>query len=87
VAIGGFATLRRVDLIFATMIKTFPIYLLTVAIVFGTAFIVPALEDLPGGLIGRVLVIGISLYGEIIALRAIGLYYHHFKHRFAWSWD
>jgi hypothetical protein len=87
VAIGGFATLRRVDLIFATMVKTFPIYLLTVAIVFGTAFIVPALDDLPGGLIGNVLIIGISLYAEIVALRAIGLYYHHFKHRFAWSWD
>jgi len=22
----------------------------------------------------------------IIAMRCIGLYYHHFKERFAWSW-
>ncbi len=27
------------------------------------------------------------LYLSIVMLRAIGLYYHHFKHRFAWSWE
>jgi len=23
----------------------------------------------------------------VVAMRAIGLYYHHFKQRFAWSWE
>lgn len=87
VAIGGFATVSRVDLMIATIIKTFPIYLLTVAIVFGTEFTEPVFARLPGGHIGRVLAIGIELYLELVALRAIGLYYHYFKHQFAWSWE
>ena len=38
------------------------------------------------GGIASLLVVGISLYFEIVAMRVIGLYYHHFKHRFAWDW-
>ncbi|MFQ5491932.1 MAG: hypothetical protein ACE5GE_14535, partial [Phycisphaerae bacterium] len=34
----------------------------------------------------RVLVIGVTLYAEIVAMRVIGLYYHHHKRGFAWSW-
>lgn len=86
VALGGFATVSRVDLMVVTIVKTFPVYLLTVAIVFGTSFILPMIEFAPGGLLGTALIVGIELYLEIVALRAIGLYYHHFKDRFAWSW-
>ena len=44
-----------------------------------------------GGTIGSavvmyVLAVGAQIYCDIVMLRAIGLYYHHFKHRFAWSW-
>ena len=28
----------------------------------------------------------VKLYCWIVAMRCIGLYYHHFKSRFAWSW-
>ena len=31
-------------------------------------------------------VTGITIYSEIVAMKLIGLYYHHFKHRFAWDW-
>jgi len=34
----------------------------------------------------RAMSTGITLYCNIVMLRAIGLYYHHFKHRFAWNW-
>ena len=37
-------------------------------------------------IVGRALVTGVDLYCEIVMLRVIGLYYHHFKHRFAWDW-
>lgn len=31
-------------------------------------------------------VTGIAIYFEIVTMKLIGLYYHHFKHRFAWDW-
>jgi hypothetical protein len=34
------------------------------------------------GVIGVV----VASYFEIVAMRCIGLYYHHFKHKFAWDW-
>lgn len=37
-------------------------------------------------LAARVLTVGVTLYAEIVAMRVIGLYYHHHKRRFAWSW-
>ena len=32
------------------------------------------------------LLMGVNLFCDIIAMRAIGSYYAHFKHKFAWSW-
>ena len=26
-------------------------------------------------------------YSSLVAMRVIGLYYRHFRHRFAWSWE
>lgn len=34
----------------------------------------------------RLLATGIEIYVAIIVARAIGLYFHHFGHRFAWDW-
>jgi hypothetical protein len=34
----------------------------------------------------RVLATGVELYVGIVAARAIGLYFRHFGHRFAWDW-
>ena len=33
-----------------------------------------------------ILGVGVMLYLEIIAMRAIGLYYFHFKRSFGWDW-
>ena len=29
----------------------------------------------------------ILAYGSVVVMRVIGLYYRHFRHRFAWSWE
>ncbi len=95
VELGGFASLVRVDLIVVTLIKTLPIYIFTAMFVFGAdllgaylAFKLP--QSFTSGIavyfMGHLMVTGVGLYFEIVALRVIGLYYHHFKHRFAWDW-
>lgn len=38
------------------------------------------------GLLQRVLAAGVEVYVWIVAARAIGLYFRHFGHRFAWDW-
>ncbi len=94
VALGGFSTLRRMDLIVQTVFRTLPAYLITVAMVFGTEALKQALARTGtgiGAIAGGVLLLsflstGIAIYFEIIAVQLIGLYYHHFKDRFAWSW-
>jgi len=99
VALGGFATLYRLDLIVLTIIKTLPIYLFTVALMFGAVFIEEKLlvavsggpqrpmSGTAGGILAlHVLSRGLDIYLNIVLMRLIGLYYHHFKDRFAWSW-
>ena len=94
VSVGGFATLSRPDLMIATIVRTFPVYFLTVALVIGSdilrSLVVGTMDDMnvmgEGYFSAAFFVVAISVYLEIIALRCIGLYYHHFKHRFAWSW-
>lgn len=93
VALGGFPALARVDLIVVTVFKSFPVYLLTVLIVCGTDLASGFLTNqVPGGMVSsyfaaHALVSGFHAYFEIVAMRVIGLYYHHFKDRFAWSWE
>jgi hypothetical protein len=91
VCLGGFGSLIHVNLIGTTIIRTFPVYLLTLVIVFGSAAVSALFADgsssvFSGNLVGIVIGIGVALYVEIVALRAIGLYYHHYKDRFTWSW-
>ena len=88
VAMGGFSTLARYDLLVVTVLKSLPVYVLTAGAVFvalSRNYLLAAVVDVLGILGGAVL-IAIGLYLEIVAMRMIGLYYHHFKHRFAWSW-
>jgi len=35
----------------------------------------------------EILITGVTVYFEIVLMRLIGLYYYHFKHKFAWSWE
>lgn len=98
---GGIFAMFRLDLIFATIAKSLPAYLMTVLMVYIacgvqavlTAFVwvrVSSLtnwrDDWMAVLILPSLFVGIYLYFDIVAMRAIGFYYACFKHRFAWSW-
>jgi predicted Zn finger-like uncharacterized protein len=101
VAVAGIRGLVRFDLMVLTIIKSFPAYVLVVVLAY-VGVVAPALlsagvltlvsEDAEGaGLIGAALGVGAALivlevYANIFTMRVIGLYYHHFKHRFAWSW-
>lgn len=40
-----------------------------------------------GSLAGRAVAIVIGVLASVFSMRAIGLYYAHFKSRFAWSWE
>lgn len=89
VAIGGVSALARIDLIILTIIKTLPVYLFMAVTI--TSFSIGAaylgeLAAQRGNTVGIVAVIAGSAYLEIVAMRLIGLYYHHYKHRFAWDW-
>jgi predicted Zn finger-like uncharacterized protein len=94
--------LFQLDLIVATVLKSFPAYLLTVLAVyasFGVRVAVIAsvwahtdqtknpLDDWANVLLLPALFAGISLFFDIVAMRAIGYYYCCFKHKFAWSWE
>ncbi len=87
VALGGFATVFRMDLLALTIIKTLPIYLLTLVLMFGAIVLVQTLEKMSSGVLASsVLVTGLAIYVDIVLMRLIGLYYRHFKRRFAWDW-
>ena len=88
IALGGFSSLYRIDLIMATIARSFLPYAVTVGLVVGATLIGELAGDvlLAGKVaMGYVLLIGIKLYIEIVTMRVIGLYYHHYKDRFAWS--
>jgi predicted Zn finger-like uncharacterized protein len=101
VAVGNVIGFVRVDLIARTIARSLAGYLLTVLAVyvsiglnFGAAMLLRVATTRPGGTLGGwppVLALAppvqlVELYFTVVAMRAIGFYYHHFKHRFAWSW-
>ena len=96
VAVGGIGALVRVDLMLLTIMNTLPAYLV-VLLVYGVSAALPTLlqalletaEDMELTL--RLLVIPLAIMmvevaTSIVSMRAIGLYYLHFKHRFAFAW-
>ncbi len=104
IALGGFSALSRIDLIVVTIAKTFPVYLLTILLMFGAvalqhvltgvvgAKLTPQTVQSTGAAFGTTLVLGIiirglEVYFDIVLMRLVGLYYYHFKGRFAWSWE
>jgi hypothetical protein len=97
IALGGFDVLYRADLIVLTIVRTFPAYVLTLALMFAAVLLSAVLETgSKGALAGQgraggwalahVLTVGLGIYFDIVLMRLIGLYYHHFKHRFAFDW-
>jgi hypothetical protein len=79
-----------------TILQTLPGYVLTVILVYFTFVLLPMLFDAltfsdaeifsAPWLTGFVLSTGVEAYATIVAMLVTGLYYHHFKARFAWSW-
>jgi len=87
IALGGFETVYRIDLIASTIIRTFPVYVVTLLLMFGAALLERTLTASTAGLsMWFVISVGVTVYFDIVLMRLIGLYYHHFKDRFAWSW-
>jgi len=97
VAVGGVGGLLRVDLMFRTILKSFPAYLIAVVAVYlsiamqNLADVTVALFWSRGTTAERTLalraaLVPIHVYFTIVGMRTVGLYYHHFKQRFAWTW-
>ncbi len=101
VAIGGPGALVRLDLMAITIFRTFAGYLAAAICVYlGELIAVAAelaaaagwLEQVMGPQSGvtpatlKIALIGVRLYLSLLGMRALGLYYHYFKGRFAWSW-
>lgn len=93
-ALGGISALVRIDLMVRTIVMTFPAYICTVLLICAAYGLEMAAASLIGAkvtslsnmIIAGIGMTAVSIYIEIIAMRVIGLYYHHFKGRFAWSW-
>jgi hypothetical protein len=93
-AIGGAGSFGRPDLILKTIARTLGPYLFT-CLMAGAAFAVfwfvriglaragPIESRLALACVLEV----VQLYFEIVVMRFVGLYYYHFKSRFAWSWE
>ncbi len=96
VTIGGLGTLLRFDLMLVTMVKSFGGYIVTLILLGIAAGIAIAFELYltPAGgslfsadaIINNAIKVGINLYLDIVLMRIIGLYYRHFKNKFAWDW-
>lgn len=96
-AIGGLPCIARLDLIAVAIARSLPAYLL-MSVIATVLMLVPSfLWELVGPEwdpasterppIGVFALMGCAVvYFQIVAMRAIGLYYHYFKHRMAWSW-
>lgn len=91
VAVGGFAALLRVDLMLRTVLRVALPYLVLVGLVYLTYFapmlVASTLENMiDGGVLQLVIINMVAVFLTVVTMRAIGLFYHHFKDRFAWSW-
>jgi len=101
VALGGLTALARFDLLVRTVLKTLPAYGVVFALVAIVAavegvfsdtlegdVILTAVTEEPSPLYVVAVIAVLSLVGawsSIVTMRAIGLYYRHFSHRFPWS--
>ena len=98
---GSILALFRLDLIAETIVKSLPAYLLTVLAVYaaiGGQIAATMLiwsyagdsedwfKDWTTIILLPTLLVGVTLYFDVVAMRAVGYYYCHFKHKFAWSW-
>ena len=100
VSIGGVSVFVRADLMVYSVLSTFVPYTMVWLLLLATGGCGYALfklvaTDVAGrtSLLSRHFLAGVALlaiimtFASIVAMRVIGLYYRHFKHRFAWSWE
>jgi predicted Zn finger-like uncharacterized protein len=96
-ALGSVADAFRIDLIVRTVIGSFLPYL-AVCLLVGAAVVAESLIETYftgtgagavklGPIAAKLLILGLVAYFEIVTMRIIGLYYRHYKHRFAWEWE
>jgi hypothetical protein len=95
IAIGGFSSILRMDLIAKTIVRTFLPYLAVVTLFAATWALETYAEELAvkvtGGGFQKLWITNVvsalaAAYFSIVSMWIVGLYYHHFKGRFAWSW-
>lgn len=94
VGLGGVSSFARPDLILVTLARTFTPYFVTCLLAAGAfagtwwigqqTFTMRRGGSHPIALLAGLQVL--ELYAWVLVMRFIGLYYHHFKGRFAWSW-
>ncbi|NOS99339.1 MAG: hypothetical protein HOP29_01785 [Phycisphaerales bacterium] len=100
ISIGGVSTFVRADLMVYTVFRTAGPYAIIWALLLlliGTSWLIVRLMTTPNAagtspilkhpLAASVLMAFVFAYAAIVAMKLIGLYYRHFKHRFAWSWE
>ncbi|MCK4659040.1 MAG: hypothetical protein KAV82_05910 [Phycisphaerae bacterium] len=102
-SMGGLTTLVRVDLIAVTIAKTLLPYLLISLLVAASVVLPGILTEIYAGAKtgagtgmgslaqSTIMILSIAFvleaYFSIVMARLIGLYYRHFKRRFAWDWE
>lgn len=102
IAVDGFLSALRIDLMIITIGRALPAYLCTIGLVAGATAVeyfvrqyaatagpapgAPLWTLATAAIFLHFLLIGASIYADIVALRSIGLFYHHFKDKFAWDW-
>jgi len=100
VSIGGVSVFARADLMLYSVARTIlpytVVWILLLITGVGAYYLVYLISAGVGGgrpLLSRHPLATVALlsliltYSAIVAMRVIGLYYRHFKHRFAWSWE
>ncbi|HEY3244295.1 MAG TPA: hypothetical protein VGM03_13190 [Phycisphaerae bacterium] len=96
VSIGGLGVFLQPNLLIESVIRTFAIYIV-VCLIFEGAMLISGLAWGWGvGLLNvparfsppalAALASVLEAYALVVAMRVIGLYYYHYKDRFAWSW-
>jgi len=88
-AVGGPGAIVLFGGTVRTLLKTFPAYVCTVLIVYGSAALlgyvgVRLYHAQTSGLLLTAILIGVRVYAQIAAMRAIGTYYYRFQDRFPW---
>ena len=94
-ALGGLGCFMRPDMIARTIARTFVPYVVTfaltgaaVGITYYAEHVVQNSAPVFGGspIVTAIALTLVEVYFTTVAMQCVGLYYYHFKGRFAWSW-